>query len=115
MDGATLRLRDQVVRLLGVEPPSRGTTCEAADCGAAAINALAAMVSEVPVKCRLTGADAMGRAYAVCQAGSTELNRAVIAAGWGRAADAEPMLKQAEENARAQRRGLWALERDAGG
>lgn len=110
VDGGTLRLRNQVVRLLGVEPPARGSGC-GGDCGAAATNALAAIVREARVACRLSGADAMGRPYAVCQANGTELNRAVIAAGWAYAdSDAQPPLRQAEETARSARRGVWAAE-----
>src|SRR3954462_9869202 len=46
VDGGTLRLRDRVARLQGVEPPPRGTTCgpgdgSGEDCAAAATNALA--------------------------------------------------------------------------
>jgi endonuclease YncB( thermonuclease family) len=116
VDGGTLRLQNRVVRLLGVEPPSRGTTCQANDgsgfdCGAAATNALAALVQQTPVACRLRGHDDMGRPYAICEASGTELNHAVIAAGWGRADDLLPALKGEEAAARAQRRGLWATAR----
>jgi endonuclease YncB( thermonuclease family) len=117
VDGGTLRLRDRVVLLQGVEPPSRGTTCgpsegSGEDCGAAAANALAALVHEAPVACRITGEDGLGRPYAICQASGTELNRAVVAAGWARTDAARPDLKQAEDSARAGRRGVWASARD---
>ncbi len=110
VDGGTLRLRDQVVRLQGVEPPLRGTACgnRDEDCGTAATNALAAMVRETAVACRVTGADRLGRPYAVCIASGTELNQAVVAAGWARADQAQPALKQAEATARAEHRGVWA-------
>ena len=116
VDGGTLRFSDRVVRLTGVEPPSRGTTCRAGngsgqDCGVAATNALAAMVREAPVVCHVTGSDGMGRPYAVCQASGTELNQAVVAAGWGRADHSQPSLRLAEETARAEGRGVWATER----
>lgn len=114
VDAGTLRLRDQVVRLSGVEPPLRGTSCGAdQDCGAAAANALAAMIREVPVACRITGVDGLGRPFAVCQARGTELNSAVIAAGWARADTKQPELQRAEQTARAERRGVWATEHDA--
>jgi endonuclease YncB( thermonuclease family) len=74
VDGGTLRLRDRVVLLQGVEPPPRGVACGShEDCGAAAANALAALVREVPVACRITGADSLGRPYAVCRAGGREV------------------------------------------
>ena len=118
VDGGTLRLQNHVVRLLGVDPPSRGTTCKASDgigfdCGAAATNALAALVQQTPVACRLHGHDDMGRPYAICEASGTELNQAVVASGWGRADDLLPALKGDEAVARAQRRGLWGTVRDA--
>jgi endonuclease YncB( thermonuclease family) len=108
VDAGTLRLGQRVVRLRGVEPPSHSTLCSGEDCGAAAANALAAMVREAPVVCRLAGADGAGRPYGVCQAGGTELNLAVVGAGWARAQDDMPGLEAAEKTARAERRGVWA-------
>ena len=118
VDGGTLKLNDRVVRLLGVDPPVHGISCQASngagfDCGAAATNALAALVRGTPVACRLSGQDELGRPYAVCEASGTDLNRAVIAAGWARADHAEPTLKRDEEIARTERRGLWAAARSA--
>jgi endonuclease YncB( thermonuclease family) len=111
VDGATLRLRDRVILLQGVEPPQRGRPCGTNDdCGAAATNALAALVHEAPVTCRVTGSDGMGRPYAICLASGTELNQAVIAAGWARATTARPELRQAESMARAEHRGAWAAD-----
>jgi endonuclease YncB( thermonuclease family) len=110
VDGGTLRLNDRVVRLSGVTPPTRGTTCGTGeDCAAASANALAALVHEDPVACRVTGRDGLGRAFAVCETSGTELNQAVVAAGWARADDHQPALRQAEATARAERRGVWAL------
>ena len=113
VDAGTLRLQDHVVRLLGVDPPVRGATCRSHDgtgfdCGAAATNAVAALIRETPVACRLSGHDSFGRPYAVCEASGTDLNRAVIAAGWARADRTQPSLRRDEENARTQGRGLWA-------
>jgi len=110
VDGGTLRLRDRVVRLQGVQPPPRGASCVTGgqECGAAAANALAALVWELPVACRLTGADSQGRDYATCQARGTDLNRSVVAAGWARADARVQALKAIEDTARAERRGVWA-------
>ncbi len=119
VDGSTLRLGDRVVRLQGIEPPPRGTTCiqrgsAVEDCGAAATNALAALVHDAQVACRITGEDRLGRPYAICRAGGTELNRAVVAAGWGRADQAQRELKHAEEVARDGRLGVWATAANRG-
>jgi endonuclease YncB( thermonuclease family) len=118
VDGGTLRLRDRVIRLSGVHPPSHGMVCEAGgqatiDCGAAAANALAALVRETAVACRVTEQDDSGNAYGVCHASGTELNRAVIAAGWARMDRDSATLQDAEVTARAQHRGVWASEPDA--
>ena len=79
------------------------------DCGAAATNALAALVREAPVACRITGEDGLGRPYGICQASGTELNRAVVAAGWARADRARPELKQRRSRRREPARlGVWA-------
>jgi endonuclease YncB( thermonuclease family) len=115
VDGGTLKLGDRVVRLFGVEPPSRGTPCgtrdgAGQDCAAAAANALAAMLRDLPVTCRITGMDGLSRPYAICQANGAELNTAVIAAGWARADTAQPALKRAEQAAQAAHRGVWAFE-----
>ncbi len=113
VDGGTLRLRDRVVLLRGIRPPPRGMACgpedgSSQDCAAAATNALATMVRDASVACRVTGADGLGRPTAICLAGGTELNRAVVAAGWARVDGAVPELRQAESAARAGRLGVWA-------
>jgi endonuclease YncB( thermonuclease family) len=113
VDGGTLRLRDRVVLLRGLRPPPRGIACgpeqgSGQDCAAAATNALAAMVRDAAVACRVTGTDALGRPTAICLAGGTELNRAVVAAGWARVDEAVPELRQAESAARAGHLGVWS-------
>ena len=80
VDGVTLRLGDRVVLLRGVEPPSRDTQCGAVDCAAAATKALADLVRDTSVTCRLAGQDALGRPYGVCHTKGTELNQAMAAA-----------------------------------
>ena len=109
--GETLRLQDTVVRLQGVAAPPRGLSCHAGDgsvndCGAAAAAALATLVRGRQVACRLHGRDTAGLAQGVCEAAGTELNRAVVLAGWARALDASGM-NRAEAEARGARRGLW--------
>ncbi|MDR3535292.1 MAG: thermonuclease family protein [Acetobacteraceae bacterium] len=113
VDGGTLRLRDNVVRLDGIVPAQRGAVCHhldgtEQDCGAAAANVLAALVREAPlVDCAVRGHDTMGRALAVCDARGMQLNRALVLAGWARAERDEPALRTAEEQARTERLGLW--------
>ncbi len=112
LDGDTLRVRDTVVRLLGVAAPPRGESCRGPDgagfdCGAAATNALAEIVRARAVDCRLAGQDPMGHNLGVCEASGTQINRALVAAGYARA-EGDAGLSGDEDQARAHRRGLWA-------
>jgi endonuclease YncB( thermonuclease family) len=80
VDGATLKLRDRVVLLQGVAPPTRGAPCAGRDdCGSAAADALAALVRDAAVTCEVHGADRRGRPLGVCQAKGAELGRALLA------------------------------------
>jgi endonuclease YncB( thermonuclease family) len=109
VDGETLRLSGQVVRLAGVAAPQRGESCRlATDCAGAAASRLATLVRDQRVACTVNGADKIGRPVASCQAGGTDINRAVVASGWAFAAASSPGLKEAEESARAAHLGLWA-------
>jgi endonuclease YncB( thermonuclease family) len=105
VDGDTLRLGQQVVRLSGVAAPERGTPCGSVDCGAAAANALSALIGGHGVDCRIDGHDRLGRPLGVCQASGVELNQALVHVGWAHAITAS--LRASENDARQARRGLW--------
>lgn len=112
VDGETLRLRETVVHLQGVEAPARGQTCRAPDgtgfdCGAAATEALAALVRGHAVACRLTGRDHAGFPEGRCDAAGNDVNRALVAAGWAKARAEMPELAAEEATAQAQHLGLW--------
>ena len=109
VDGDTLRLDGRVIRLAGIEAPSRGDTCGGrSDCGGAATSALAGLVRDRRVECRLQGHDGMGRPYGDCDANGTDLSRAVVASGWARAQPQAPALADLELRARQKGAGLWA-------
>ena len=113
VDGGTLRLQERVVRLLGVTPPPRGKICRRGDgaevdCGGASADALAALVRGTSVASEVRSVDSMGRPLAVCRASGTELNHAVVAAGWARGDRSLPGLDGQEAEARSKHRGLWA-------
>lgn len=114
LDGDTLRLGDRTLRLYGLDAPERGQQCvtpagQTYDCGGAAAAALAQLVAERPVTCRLHGRDRFGRALGVCQAEGVELNASLVSAGWALAdASRQPALVPLEAAARARQSGLWA-------
>ena len=107
--GDTLRLDGHVVRLRGIEAPARGDVCQGGgDCGGAATSALAGLVRDRRVECRVIGRDTGGRPIAACEANGTDLSRAVVASGWARALPGVPELTDLELRARQQGAGLWA-------
>jgi len=113
VDGDTLRLGDRTLRLSGIDAPERGQTCADADnrpfdCGSAAAEALARLVNDRSVVCRVHGRDRFGRGLGVCQAGGAELNAGLIRAGWAIVYGDSPALLLAEAEARLGARGLWA-------
>jgi len=110
IDGETLRLNGHVVRLGGVDAPTRGDLCRGgADCGGAATSALAGLVRDRRVECRLSGHDGVGRPFAHCDANGIDLSRAIVASGWARAQSGVPELADLELRARRQGSGLWAV------
>ena len=107
--GDTLRLAGRVVRLAGVEAPSRGDTCSGgSDCGGAATSALADLVRDRGVQCQLSGHDQLGRPFGECEANGVDLSRAIVASGWARARQDRPALADLELRARQEGAGLWA-------
>ena len=110
VDGDTLRLHETVIRLHGVQAPRRGATCRGPDgadydCGRAAAAALGRLIHGQSVACRIDGRDPHGLPQGECDAGGTEVNRAIVAAGWARAE--EDALAEEERGARAAMRGVW--------
>ena len=110
LDGNTLRLGDQVVRLAGIIAPARGSVCRGGgqhyvDCGVAAANALASLVRGSAVDCTIHGHDDAGRPVGNCQAGETRLSEALVRDGWARA-EVEA-LREPEMTARAAGLGIW--------
>jgi endonuclease YncB( thermonuclease family) len=92
VDGETLRVATKVITLLGVAAPPRGETCHRADgsafdCGTASAAALAGLVRDRVVDCRVVSEDSGGRAEGICHAAGTQLNKAQITQGWARPTD----------------------------
>ncbi|MDO9709444.1 thermonuclease family protein [Paracraurococcus lichenis] len=114
LDGGTLRLGAQVLRLEALRVPDRGrAACRdaaggAQDCGSAAAAALAALVAGRDLACRVRSEDRQGRATGTCEAGGVEINASLVAAGWALAdAGAAPGLLALEATARQDGRGVW--------
>jgi endonuclease YncB( thermonuclease family) len=110
LDGDTLRIGDQVVRLEGIAAPARGAVCRGEgpadiDCGAAAANALASLVHGSAVECTIRDHDDHSRPVGDCLAAGTRLSEALATLGWAHAETAA--LRDVEASARAAGRGMW--------
>ncbi|APT57706.1 hypothetical protein RGI145_11910 [Roseomonas gilardii] len=111
VDGETLRLQGQVVRLEGLQAPSRGETCadtagQGFDCGVAAADRLAHLVANHALVCELHGQDVFRRPLAICEANGKVLNAMLVSSGWALASSEN--FSEAEAGARQAGRGLWA-------
>lgn len=108
-DGDSLVMDGVRIRLEGIDAPEMAQSClrdgVAYACGRDAREALARLVAGHAVSCESRRRDRYDRVLAVCAAGGTELNRAMVDAGWALAyggyGDAEAAARQAG-------RGLWA-------
>jgi endonuclease YncB( thermonuclease family) len=109
VDGDTLRLEGQRIRLIGIDAPELEQTCSDAAgrewaCGEKAQTALAAQLASGPLRCDPDGHDKYGRTLAYCSIGGSDLGAAMVRAGL---AVSYPDYGAEEADARAARRGVW--------
>ena len=113
IDGDSLHVGDKEVRLFGIDAPEFDQTCQRASgdwgCGAAAADQLSKLVTGKAVVCTSVGTDDHGRVLGRCMAGSTDINRTMVATGYAVAYRRYSSdYVSAEESAKVNKRGLWA-------
>ena len=114
IDGDTLKIGAETIRLWGIDAPEGGQTCERADasydCGAEARAALSRLVSGRAVRCEARYEDRYGRTVARCFTGGVDLGGEMVRQGW--ALDYERYSKgryrQDQAEAKDEGRGLWS-------
>ncbi len=114
IDGDTLEIAGQRIRLLGIDAPDSDQSCWAGAtvwaCGREATFALAYETGRHWVTCREKARDGDGAAY-VCTVGNRDLGARMVGAGWALAVGGVAAAYAGEEKAaRAARRGLWRGE-----
>lgn len=114
IDGDSLEISGQRIRLWGVDAPEFNQVCErgGADwkCGKAAVGALRSQVSGRRVSCEALAVDRFERVVARCEVDGRSLNEWLVREGW--ALDyrrySRGAYAAAELSAKSARRGLWA-------
>ncbi len=116
IDGDTLHIAGQRVRLHGIDAPESAQKCKDAKggeyrCGQEATAALANRIGQHPISCKGTDIDRYGRIIAVCRLGPDDLNAWMVAQGWAMAYRTYSLDYVSEERqARAAGRGIWRGE-----
>ncbi len=110
VDGDTIRLDGQRVRLLGIDAPELEQSCDDANgnawpCGRQARDKMVALAAGNEVSCRPQGRDRYGRPLAVCMAGNVDLGQAMAEAGL---AVVDGRYFTEEDAAKTARLGIWA-------
>lgn len=115
IDGDTLEVQGQRVRLHGIDAPESGQTCkrpsgEVWRCGQRAAFALADRIGSQAVTCSARDRDRYGRIVAVCGAGG-DLNAFMVRNGWAvayRRYSSDYLA--AEREAQAAGAGIWSSQ-----
>lgn len=111
IDGDTIEIHGQSVRLSGFDAPERGKMCGRINVYQRASLALSDITQGRTVSCASRGTDSYGRIVAVCSVGALDLGDFMVSLGWARdwPRYSGGAYAAAEEEARRNRLGVWGL------
>ncbi|MEQ1576695.1 MAG: thermonuclease family protein [Hyphomicrobium sp.] len=119
IDGDTLDIGGQRVRLEGIDAPETSQTCGRAwvgwwSCGKTASKALGSLIGDRRVDCQSQGRDKYGRILGICTVGGDELNAAMVRTGmaWAFVKYSTAYIAL-EAQAKAAKAGVWQGEAEA--
>ena len=113
IDGDTIEIQDQRIRLHGIDAPERSQTCllqgQRYPCGVDATESLRKLVRGKAVSCNTMGRDRYGRTIAVCVIPvGIELGLTMVRLGWALAYRRFSIdYVHEEEDARQKKLGIW--------
>lgn len=112
IDGDTIEVAGERVRLHGIDAPESRQTCDVAGvgwaCGRTATAFLASATAGHEVTCKGDKRDRYGRRIAVCYVGDDDLNARMVRDGWALAYRKYSKVYVAQETeARASGSGMW--------
>jgi len=112
IDGDTIEIHGQRIRLSGFDSPERGKTCAGTNVYQKAALYLSDQIGTRTVTCNSTGKDSYDRAVATCRVNGADLGDLMVGAGWARdwPKYSQGAYADAEVRARAARKGVWNLE-----
>ncbi len=115
IDGDTLEIQGQRIRLHGIDAPESRQLCRLAGkpwmCGKYAANVLAEKIGRRSLACEERDRDRYGRIVAKCSVAGEDLGEWMVANGWAVAYYLFSYeYSRAEHRAKSARRGIWASE-----
>src|SRR5215207_340744 len=114
VDGDTIEIRAERIRLFGIDAPESGQTCldakgQSYRCGQKAALVLDARIGEGVVTCEHKNTDRYGRVVALCRAFGEDLGAWMVGLGWALASRTySTRYVKAEALARSRGVGMWA-------
>ena len=113
VDGDTIDIAGQRIRLEGIDAPEQSQTCSTASgetwaCGRAATRALFDLVGSEAIACESTGTDKYGRMLGLCFLDGDDINRFMVESGhaWAFVKYSSKYVTE-EATARAAHIGIW--------
>jgi endonuclease YncB( thermonuclease family) len=112
IDGDTLDVAGQRIRLHGIDAPEKSQLCRTNSvpwaCGVAAWGELVQLTAGRGITCEPRDTDRYGRVVAVCFVEDRDINEAIVRDGWGLAyRQFSTDYVDDEGQARAEQKGIW--------
>jgi endonuclease YncB( thermonuclease family) len=117
VDGDTLRIDGERVRLWGMDAPERKQACQingqSVPIGQRATDTLRQVLGNGPLRCDAKDRDRYGRTVSECWAGEVNVSEAMVRLGWAWALPrySKDRFLSAQEEAERENRGVWAGRR----